>query len=279
MNEIKKEKDLTQNTTKSYVNAYSPEEHELNRKLYEECSKSDIDFAAVEALLKQGADPLGPTQGGECSELDCVYEEIVAETDLDAGERLPQLTELFLKYGMDIDHPRVPYDGENSLNPLRSLGLGLTEHSIKTLKLFLDHGISVDSFDWFWSTAMGDLIDVYCGDLVKDDFWNEVCTLSLKATMLAASYDYMLNEYEHLRSFIGYSHNDYDIHKFRNWNGFTYEFDTSHCKSHSGEPELYRSVVTIYEAESKKAVWKFGVYLDESELKDSCKQLTNGKMV
>ena len=42
-----------------YVNAYSPEEHALNKRLYEECSKSDIDFAEVEALLIQGADPLG----------------------------------------------------------------------------------------------------------------------------------------------------------------------------------------------------------------------------
>ena len=111
---------------------------------------------------------------------------------------------------------------------------------------------------------MGDLVDVTCGDPVGDEFWNKACILSLKATMLAASYDYMLNEYEHLRNFIGYSFNDYDVHKFRNWNDFIYEFDTSHCKR---RPELYQSVVTIYEAESKKAVWKFGVYLDESEVR------------
>ena len=265
MREIKAKNDLTQDATKSYVNAYSPKEYELNKRLYDECLKENIGFALVEELLKQGADPLGATQGGEWNELEHVYGEIVSETDRDAGEQLPRITELFLRYGMDIDHPRVPYDGENSINPLWSLGLGLGEHSLKTLKLFLDHGISVDSFGQFWSTAMGDLIDVSCGDPVNDEFWNEVCVLSLKATMLAASYDYMLNEYEHLRNFIGYSYNDYDIHKFRNWNDFTYEFDTSHCKRHLGYPELCESIVTIYESETNKPVWKFGVYLDESK--------------
>ena len=267
MNEIKHKNDSVQNATKEYKNAYSPEEHGLNWKLYEECSKEDIDFVAVEALLKQGADPLGPTQGGEWNELEHVYGEIVSETDPEAGEQLPRITELFLKYGMDVEHPRVPYDGGNSINPLWSLGVCLGEHSLATLKLFLDWGLSVDSFGEFWSTAIGDLIDIECGDPVENEFWNRACVLSLKATMLAASYDYMLNEYEPLRKFIGYAYNDYDVHKFRNWNDFLYEFDTSHCNRYPGYPELYQSVVTIYEAKSKKAVWKFGVYLDEGEFR------------
>jgi len=140
------------------MNAYSSEEHALNKRLYEECTKKDIDFTAVESLLKQGADPLGPTQGGEWGELEHVFGEIIDETDSDNEKYLPQLTELFLKYGMDVDHPRVPYDGGNSINPLWGLGLGLGEHSLETLKLFLDHGISMDSFGQFWSTAMGDLL-------------------------------------------------------------------------------------------------------------------------
>lgn len=248
-------------------NAYSPEEHALNKRLYEECYKDEIDFDAVEALLKQGADPLGPTQGGKWNELEHIYEEIISYTIPDDRKHLPRLTELFLKYGMDVDHPSVPYDGGMSINPLWTLGLGLCDNSIATLKLFLDHGISVNSFGQFWSTAMGDLIDVDCGDPVGDEFWNRVCILSLKATMLAASYDYILNEYEHLRNFIGYSYNDYDVHKFRNWDDFIYEFDTSHCSRHSGCPELYQSVVTIREAESNKAIWKFGVYLDGYEFR------------
>ena len=64
MNEIKQENDLIQDANKSYVNKYSPEEHELNKRLYDECLKDNINFEAVESLLKQGADPLGPTKGG-----------------------------------------------------------------------------------------------------------------------------------------------------------------------------------------------------------------------
>ena len=258
MNEIKNENNLDD------ANAYSPEELALNRRLYEECAKKDIDYAVVEELLKQGADPLGLMQNS-AFEYESVYGLIVSEAFDEQGEDLIRLTELFLKYGMDIDNPRIPYDAD-FVSPLWNLGLSLEEYSIAILKMFLDYGCSSESFDMFWSTAMGDLIDVACGDPVEDDFWNKACVLSLKATMLAASYDHILNNCEHLKKFVGYSYNDYDIHKFKNWNDFTYEFDTSHCKR---RPELFQSVITIYENESKKAVWKFGVYLDESEFDSS----------
>ena len=158
--------------TQKYEEIYTLEEIELNKKLYEECSKEVIDFELVESLLKQGADPLGPTQRGGWNALEHMYEEIVSETDPNNGEQLPRITELFLKYGMDVEHPRVPYDGRNSINPLWSLGLGLGEYSLETLKLFLDKGISVDSFGQFWSTSMGDLIYIDCGNPVNDEFWN-----------------------------------------------------------------------------------------------------------
>lgn len=267
MGEYQYRNDYEREKTQKYEDIYTSEEIELNKKLYEECFNRDIDFAKIEDLLKQGADPLGPTDGHGWGLLEHIYGEIVSEAQFEGNAHLPRLTDLFLKYNMDVDHPRIPYDRGNSINPLWDLGLCLNEHSIETLKLFLDRGISVDSFGEFWSTAMGDLIDVECGDPVGNEFWNRVCVLSLKATMLAASYDYMLNGCEHLRKFIGYSYNDYDVHKFRNWNDFTYEFDTSHCKRHHGSPALYQSVVTIYEAESKIAIWKFGVYLDESEFR------------
>lgn len=263
MSEYQYKNDFEREETQKHEGIYTYEEIELNKKLYEECSKKVIDFEVVEKLLKQGADPLGPTEAHSYGLLEHIYGEIVSESQDNNGVYLTQITELFLKYGMDVDNPRIPYDGGNSINPLWDLGLCLNERSIETLKLFLDRGISVDSFGQFWSTAMGDLIDVECGDPVRDEFWNRVCVLSLKATMLAASYDYMLNEYEHLRKFIGYSYNDYDVHKFRNWNDFSYEIDTSNCDRYPEHCELYKSVVTIYEIESGKKVWRFGVYLDE----------------
>ena len=257
--------DFWRQATREYEGVYSSQEIELNKKLYEECFKNPVDFEVVEELLKQGADPLGPTEESGFGLLGHIYEEIVEEAQFERGELLLRFTELFLKYGMDVDHPRIPYDGGNSINPLWTLGLHHEETMLIALKLFLDRGISLESFEEFWSVSMGDLIDVSCGDPVSDEFWNGVCIVALKATMLAASYDYMLNEYEHLRNFIGYSYNNYDVHKFRNWNDFSYEFDTSRCDRHPGYPELYKSVVTIYEKESGKAVWKIGVYLDEGE--------------
>ena len=49
MNESEKRK------TQPYEGIYTPEEIELHKKLYEECSKKHIDFVAIEDLLKQGA--------------------------------------------------------------------------------------------------------------------------------------------------------------------------------------------------------------------------------
>ena len=78
-----------------------------------------------------------------------------------------------------------------------------------------------------------------------------------------ASYDHVLNNDEDLRRFIDYSNNNYDLHKFRKWNDIYYVFDTSHCEK---TPELYRSIVKIYEAKSDQEVWRFGVCLNDAQI-------------
>lgn len=124
--------------TQKYEGTYTLEEIELNKKLKAECSKDDIDFARVEDLLKQGADPLGGTEICGWDLLEHIYGEIVADSRYSDGVNLPRLTELFLKYGMNIDAPRVPYDGDNSLNPLWDFTFSVNENSIAALKLLLD---------------------------------------------------------------------------------------------------------------------------------------------
>ena len=262
MSEFKYINDYEREHTQQYEGIYTPEQVELNKKLLDECDKKDVDFSIVEELLKQGADPLGGTATHGWYVMEHIYGEIVCNSQDNDSVNLPQITELFLKYGMDIENPRVPYDHSNSLNPLWNMGLVVNENSIVALKMLLDRGVSVNSFGEFRSTAIGDLLDCECGDPVNDVFWNYECVWTLKMTMLAASYDYILNEDEYLKKFIGLSYNNYDIHKFRNWNEYYYEFDTSHCNKY---PELYKSVVTIYEVASNKEVWTFGVHLDEGE--------------
>ncbi len=252
MNEYEKQE------TSKYEGIYTEEKVQLNNRLYSECAKKQLDVKAIEELLKLGADPLGATSTTGWGLLDHIYGEIILDaSDRDSDSKnLPSITELFLKHGMDIDNPKVPYDGNNSLNPMWKLAFCINEDGVHTVKLFLDHGISTDSFAECWGHIVCDLINIECGDPVNDKFWNEICTYTLKIIMLGASYDYILEGDEDIRCFIQYNENSYDIHKFREWDNFYYEFDTSGCDN---RPEFYKSVVTIYEKETKKEVWKMRI--------------------
>ena len=248
--------DYEREETQKYEGTYTPCEIELNKRLFDECAKEHIDFATVEELLKLGADPLGGTALFGWGLLDHIYGYVVmGSQDFDSAE-LPQLTELFLKYGMNIDKPRIPYDGSNSLHPLWEFAFVTNENAIIALKLLLDHGLSADSFSEFYDHAMFDYFHCACGDPQNDDFWNYNCIWTFKMLLLGASYDHILNNDEHLREFICLNVNAYDIHNFRNWNDFDYYFDTSHC---SGEPELYGSIIHITNKKTGNEVWKIGV--------------------
>ncbi len=250
--------DYERQETQKYEGAYTPEEIELNKKLYEECSKKVIDFEAVEELLKQGADPLGGTAVGGWGLLDHVYDDIVCDSQDNASIDLPKLTELFLKYGMDVDNPRVPYDGANSLHPLWEYAFVTNENAIWALKMLLDHGLSADSFAEFWGHSIFDFFHCSYGDPQNNEFWNYACTWTFKMLMLGASYDHVLNADESLREFICCDYNTYDLHNFRDWDTYKYYFDTTHCEKY---PTLYGSIIHIYEKDSGIEVWKIGAGL------------------
>lgn len=256
MSEYKYVNDYEREETQKYEGTYTPEEIELNKKLFDVCSKEHIDFAVVEDLLKQGADPLGGTELCGWSLLDHIYGDVIRGSQDFNSVELPQLTELFLKYGMDVDKPRVPYDGFNSINPLWEFTFVTNENAISALKLLLDHGLSADSFAEFWDHSMTDFFDICCGDPQNDEFWNYECIWTFKMLLLGASYDHILEKDEELREFICCDFNTYDVHNFRNWDKYEYFFDTSHCNK---KPELYKSIIHIYEKDTGAEVWKIGV--------------------
>ena len=242
--------------THCYEGAYTLEEVDLNNKLYEECVKEEINLNVIEELLKKGADPLGATDVSGWGLLEHIYGEILCDTQDMISKNLPEITELFLKYGMDISNPRVPYDGENSLNPMWEFAFVMNENSVYALEMLLDNGLSADDAGEMWGHAVFDLINIECGDPNDDEFWNYECTWVMKLIMLCASYDHIIDNDSDLRNFIDFDQNTYDLHKFRKWNDFCYEFDTSHCERY---PELYKSIIRIYEKESKKEVWKISL--------------------
>lgn len=247
--------------TQKYEGTYTPEEIQLNRKLLEECVKEHIDFIAVEELLKQGADPLGGTELFGWSLLDHVYGDIVGYSQDYNSVELPQLTELFLKYGMNIDKPKIPYFSPNSIHPLWMYAFVMNENAIIALKLLLDHRLSAESFAEFWDHAMTDFFGFSCGifrcgDPQNDKFWNYECVWAFKMLLLGASYDHILENDEELQDFICCDMNTYDIHNFRNWDNYEYYFDTAYCEK---SPELYGSIIHIYEKATGEEIWKIGV--------------------
>lgn len=254
--------DYEREETQKYEGVYTPEEIELNKKLLEECLKENADFAVIEDLLKKGADPLGATAEYGWGLLEHVYGEIVGpEACIDGKHRqnIPKITELFLKYGMNISSPRIPYDDDNSLNPM--FCFPEDEFGIQALKLLLGAGLDSCSAAEFWDTAIFDQLSI-CNDDPNDEELHNRFVWMMKMIMLVASYDHILHEDNGLYKIVGCAYNSYDIHKFRNWDDYYYIFDTSRCERY---PQLRKSVVKIYQVGTDEEVWKIGFRLKEGE--------------
>ena len=73
---------------------------------------------------------------------------------------------------------------------------------------------------------------------------------------MGASYDHILSNDKELKDFLCCDYNNYDIHNFRDWDRFEYYYDTSNCDRH---PELYDSIVHIFDKETGEEVWTIGV--------------------
>ncbi len=261
MNEYEYINEYEREETQKYEGTYTPEEIELNKKLYEECSKDNIDFNVVEDLLNQGADSLGATAAYGWDLLEHIYSELVfASQDWD-NANLPEITRIFLKHGMNVDNSRIPYDNDNSLHPLWMFSFTANKNSIHALRMLLDAGLDSKCTEKFITHSIDDQINVH-QDNPNDPEYRDWFIWTMKMIMLIASYDHIIDNDEDLRRFIGIEYNNYDLQRFRKWDDYYYEFDTSRCRCF---PELYKSVIRIYEAETHKEIWKIGVCLQECE--------------
>lgn len=234
---------------------------ELNANLLTACMSDTIDYAYVESLLKQGAEPLGKIVLHRYP--NNLYSEVVSHLfrNDDTPEDLYRITELFLRYGMDISKPAIPYDNNDILNPLWELAFPSNECVLRTLKLLLDHGLNADDAGECWGHAIFDFVNV--DGRLSDSYEYEMYYDYIRKLMLIASYPHILNADEDLRNEIWYDYNNYDLTRFRKWEDFEFEVDTSHCERF---PEVYKSVVTIIEKSGRKPVWKFGVCLKPEDL-------------
>ena len=232
-----------------------PSKDELNEKLFALCKADVIDYEAVESLLKQGAEPLGKIDDYGDDNVYGAFVYHLLHKDI-IPEDLYFITDLFLRYGMDITKPAVPYDVDGAWNPVRYFPFLTEECVLRTLRLLLDHGLSSDDAWECWGHGIEDYLNVG-GSLCEDESMEEYYGY-IRKLMLIASYPHVLNESDGLKREIWYDYNHYDLLKFRNWNDFSIEVDTSHC---ARIPDVCGSVVSIIEKSSGKVVWKYGVCL------------------
>lgn len=239
-----------------YLQCYTAKEIELNKQLYLACTVDEPNFAKVEELLKRGADPLGPIGTAPWELGDHVYGEVLCDSQNSNSIHIPRITELFLQYGMDLDHPKVPYDEGERLHPMWQFAFVINENSIRALKMLLDKGLSADAAGKMWGHALFDMMILEDSDPYTDDFMYRGWTWLMKVIMLCASYDHVLQNDQDLRELIAVDDNGYDLHAFRNWENFYFEFDTTWCEDY---PKIDGCMVMIFEKATGKKIWDFRV--------------------
>ena len=233
---------------------------QLNQSLLEACTSSDVDFSRVEELLKRGAQPLGKVKDDGYNNLyDVVlYHFLELSDNGEDDSAFVKITEMFIKYGMDIAKPGVPYDGEEVLNPLWSFAFYSTPAALNSLKLLLDNGLDEDSAGECWSHELEDLS--FANLKINDIIGKEFAAKSFRKVMLIASYPHIILNDEFLQKEIWFSENNYDFTKFRMWDKFDYVFKTDSSQL------LKRSVVEIVDKDTNETVWRLGFEISPDEI-------------
>jgi hypothetical protein len=237
-----------------FKDAYTKKEIDINGDLYIECLKKVPNYSKIEELLRNGADPLGPCEPSGYGLLDHIFSELIFKTRENKSINLVHLTKLFIKYGMNVEKPRIPYDNDNSLSPLNMMSHAPNHQTIGVSKLLLDDGLSAEAFGEFWVKSIDEQINYYSED-PNDPSYNEWFVYTFKMIMLASSYPHILNEDKALKELICYDKNSTRLQEFRNWDEHRYIFDTSACKE---TPHLKNCIITVYD-KFDRAIWKMKI--------------------
>ena len=237
---------------------------ELNKKLLDASIKDEIDYDEISSLLEQGADLLGCYD----EELgDYVLEEILMNEydmsnwdSIDKRGKIVDLIEFFISKGFKpSDIEKSSDDGPSIMWHFHFIA---SENGIQILKKFLDNGLKAEALEdyinhFYTTTAMvGGYYKENDSDEIKQHF-DKLLSYGLKMVMLSASYPHILNESEYLRSCIEMNDtnkdNNYDLTKFRDYNNYKYELDTSTC-DHLPYG-LRNATVRIKDKQDKSIVW------------------------
>lgn len=200
------------------------EQIELNKLLYDECSKKNLDLDKIDGLLIEGADPLGIfNKYGEF-----VYNELIISAIEDDYKNLYEITKKFLDSGMLIKESVLKDKyGDKSINPFWVFAFKCDEEAMMTLKLLLDNDLDVASIEILADHIYIDYI------FLEDDFDNLKDNkdafisfeYAMKMIMLCVSYSHVIDDSDFIKDLIEYDNNNYDISKFRNFKTYYIEIE------------------------------------------------------
>ena len=223
--------------------------------LYFACTSEYQGLSHVEEMLKKGVSSNGIVW--DVNSPDNLYDVLVSELAGYESEDsyLPELTDLFLNYGLDIDNPAIPYDDCWITNPMWTLGLAGDAY-LPTFAEFLKHGISAESVNQCIGHSVDDLllvnVDVFDSEAApgESDWFDD----TVKKLMLVCSYPEIIEKLDWVRDLMDFDHNHYDVTKFRDYNNYSLSLDFSKCEKF---PQPNGSIVTIIEKATQKTVWRF----------------------
>ncbi len=238
---------------------------ELNRLLFLASTVPHPDLEAVESLLKLGADPLGPYNSFN----GCTLEELFVNSQEDGSSKdLPDLTELFLRYGMDVDSSEKAV-----LHPLTWVR---NEYGVQTLRLLMDAGLSAKEAEAFAVDLVGNILQREAGeyDPALDADWRKSIDCAVKMILLLASYERVFTGSRYIRKLMRAGEEGFPaFERFRDWEKYRCDavfrdYGDRYAKETGEKIPWYLGTATVYEKESGKEVRKLSLigYLDMERL-------------
>ena len=228
--------------------------NDLTNQLFQILTAVPLDYKTAENLLQTGAEPNGEIEYfGEKNNLYDAVLDILYCGEY-TGEDFYLVTELLLRYGLNISRPALPYDGRSILHPLWGMVLYKGEYALRVLKALLDHGLIVDDAAYCWKNM---LTEILYSSNNSPEFTPDVLADFTQKMLLIASYPHIVNADEELRKTIWYDYNHSDLTGFRDWNSYSVETDIFLC----GNCSKARSLIRLLDKSSGKQVWRFGIGL------------------
>ena len=227
---------------------------ELNQQLCKAITSPEVDLSLVEALLQEGADPLGAWEEDDEDD-EPVLDTLFADSqDDEIAKNMPSVLEIFLRHGMDVD--KSEYDVLWCLTWIKN------EYGLQAVKQLCDAGLSASHAEDFVGHMVGDILqfeldDGYNPRIIALNGYQERWEYAIKMVLVMASYDHIFSGSGYIRAFVNGQDKTADWYKqFQNWD----EYGCQIKPDYKSSSEEY--IVRVIRKETKKVILSFYLLSD-----------------